>query len=135
MASDLSGVTETSLLIYEWLKENTSLSVAFISYHKLQKEEISHGLIDDFGSFKLSEQRKAMKKLKKDFDVVIFDGSSGLFKKNIQLLSSLDRLFVLGEENMQFAQTLHSLLQFHKSFDPTVKNLINKLNDNTKVGS
>ena len=43
-----SGVTELSLSIYYWLKMNTSLSVAFISYGTLEIEEISNELIHDF---------------------------------------------------------------------------------------
>ena len=43
-----SGVTELSLSVYQWLNKNTTLSVAFIAYGTLEKEESSSELIHGF---------------------------------------------------------------------------------------
>lgn len=122
-----SGVTELSLSVYEWLKSNTTLSVAFISYGTLRKEEISSELIHEFSKLTVTEQKRKVKKMKKEYDIVIYDASSQLSDGVIKLLSIVDRLFVIGEENKEFAVKLHQIIKLNKIFDRRVKNFITHL--------
>lgn len=125
-----SGVTELSLSIYNWLKINTTLSVAFISYGKLEKEEICHELVHEFSKLTLTEQKRKIRKMKKEFDIIIYDASSQISNEVLKLLPIVDRLFVVGEEHSDFAVKLHQINQFNKIFDKNVKNFIKSLQGN-----
>lgn len=125
-----SGVTELSLSIYNWLKINTSLSVAFISYGTLEKEEISNELVHEFSKLSLIEQKRKVKQLKKEFDIVIYDASSQLSEGVLKLLPIVDRLYVVGDEHREFAVKLHEIIQFNKIFNKSVKNFITHLQGN-----
>lgn len=125
-----SGVTELSLSIYHWLKIYTTLKVAFISYGTLEKEENSSELIHGFADISLLEQKRKVKQLKKDFDIIIYDASSQLSEVVLKLLPIVDRLFVVGEEHRDFAVKLHEIIQFNKIFDKSVKNFITHLQGN-----
>lgn len=125
-----SGVTELSLSIYNWLKTNTALSVAFISYGALEKEELSNELIHEFSKLTLLEQKRKVKHLKKEFDIIIYDASSQLSEGVLKLLPIVDRLFVVGEEHRDFAVKLHEIIQFDKIFDKSVKSFITHLQGN-----
>ncbi|WP_338452140.1 hypothetical protein R4Z09_09810 [Niallia oryzisoli] len=122
-----SGVTELSLSIYKWLKEHTNLKVAFISYGSLEKEEISDELIHGFSNLTLTQQKQKIKKMKKEFNIIIYDASSQLSEGVLNLLPIVDRLFVVGEEHKDFAIKLHQIIEFNKIFDKRVKNLITHL--------
>lgn len=122
-----SGVTELSLSIYNWLKLNSPLSTAFISYGTLAKEEISNELIHEFSKLSLTDQKRRIKKLKKEFDIIIYDASSELSDHVLKLLPFVDRLFVVGEEYTDFAVKLHQIIKFNKMFDINVKNFITQL--------
>jgi hypothetical protein len=124
-----SGVTELSLSVYHWLKVNTSLSIAFISYGILEKEEISNELIHEFSKLSVTEQKRKVKKMKKEFDIIIYDASSQLSDGVLQLLPIVDRLFVVGEEHTGCAVKLHQIIQFNEMFDKSVKNFIKHLQD------
>ncbi|NSL52684.1 hypothetical protein [Calidifontibacillus erzurumensis] len=125
-----SGVTEMSLSIYQWLKKNTFLKVAFISYGVLEKEEISNDFIHGFSNLSLIEQKRKVKQLKKEFDIIIYDASSQLSEGVLKLLPIVDRLFIVGDENRDFAVKLHEIIQFDKLFDNSVKNFIAHLQGN-----
>ncbi|KEF35975.1 hypothetical protein M670_04865 [Schinkia azotoformans MEV2011] len=125
-----SGVTELSLSIYNWLKSNTTLLVAFISYGPLEKEEISNELIHEFSKLSLIEQKRKVKQLKKQFDIIIYDASSQLSDGVLKILPIVDRLFVVGDEHRDFAVKLHEIIQFNKIFDKSVKNFITHLQGN-----
>lgn len=125
-----SGVTELSLSIYNWLKTNTNLSVAFISYGSLEKEDCSNELIHEFAKLTLTEQKRKVKAMKKKHDIIIYDASSKLSEGVLKLLPIVDRLFVVGEEHKDFAVKLHQIIQFDKIFDKSVKNFITHLSGN-----
>ncbi|WNS74989.1 hypothetical protein RRV45_19225 [Bacillus sp. DTU_2020_1000418_1_SI_GHA_SEK_038] len=126
-----SGVTELSLSIFRWLKINTSLSAAFISYGTLEKEENSEDFIHEFSKLTLAEQKSKVKKMKKEYDIIIYDASSQLSEGVLKLLPIVDRLFVVGEEHKDFAVKLYQIIQFNKIFDKNVKNFIKHLQGNT----
>src|SRR3954451_15809456 len=73
-----SGVTELSLSIYNWLKVNTNLAAAFISYGTLEKEETTNELIHEFSKLSLPEQKRKVKIMKNQYDIIIYDASSQL---------------------------------------------------------
>lgn len=125
-----SGVTELSLSVYNWLKKNTTLSAAFISYGTLEKEETSKELIHEFSKLSLIDQKRKVKVMKKQFDIIIYDASSQLSEGVLKLLPIVDRLFVVGEEYTNFAIKLHQIIQFNKTFDKSVKNFITHLRGN-----
>lgn len=125
-----SGVTELSLSIYNWIKSNTTLSPAFISYGTLEKEEVSNELIHGFSMLSLTEKKDRVKKMKKEFDIIIYDASSQLSEGVLELLPIVDRLFVVGEEHREFAIKLHEIIEFNKIFDKKVKNFITHLKGN-----
>lgn len=125
-----SGVTELCLSIYYWLKMNTTLSAAYISYGTLEKEEISDEIIHEFSKLSLTEQKRKVKKLKKEYDIIIYDASSQLSEGVLKLLPIVDRLFVIGEEHKDFAVKLQEIIQFDKIFDKSVKNFITHLQGN-----
>jgi hypothetical protein len=125
-----SGVTELSLSIYNWLKLNTTLSTAFISYGTLEKEEISNELIHEFSKLTLTEQKRKVKKMKKEYDIIIYDASSQLSEGVLKLLPIVDRLFVVGEEHADFAVKLHQIIKLNKIFDKNVKDFIADLRGN-----
>ncbi|WP_163100159.1 hypothetical protein [Peribacillus alkalitolerans] len=125
-----SGVTELSLSIYKWLKMNTNLSVAFISYGTLEKENTSSELISDFSKLSLTEQKRKVKQMKKEHNIIIYDASSQLSEGVLKLLPIVDRLFVVGEEHQEFAGKLHQIIQFNKMFDKSVKSFITHLRGN-----
>ena len=125
-----SGVTELSLSIYRWLKMNTNLLAAFISYESLEKEELSNELIHGFSNLSVSEQKRKVKAMKKEFDIIIYDASSQLSEGVLKLLPIVDRLFVVGEEHKDFAVKLQEIIQFNKIFDKGVKNFISHLKGN-----
>lgn len=126
-----SGVTELSLLIFNWLKRNTDLSVAFISYGTLEKEKISDELIHEFSKLSITEQKRKVKKMKTQYDIIIYDAASQLSDGVLKLLSIVDRLFVVGEEHADFAEKLHQIIQFNKNFDKGVKSFITHLQGHT----
>ncbi|WP_394232436.1 hypothetical protein [Niallia oryzisoli] len=125
-----SGVTELSLSIYHWLKDNTDLRSAFISYGTLEKEETSDELIHEFSKLTLTEQKQKIKKMKKEYNIIIYDASSQLSEGVLSLLPIVDRLFVVGEEHTDFAIKLHQIIEFNKLFDKRVKNFITHLQGN-----
>ena len=125
-----SGVTELSLSIYQWLKENTNLNAAFISYGSLEKEEISEELIHKFSELTLTQQKQKIKSMKKEYNIIIYDASSQLSEGVLNLLPIVDRLFVVGEEHADFAIKLHQIIEFNKIFDKRVKNFITHLQGN-----
>lgn len=125
-----SGVTELSLSIFNWLKMNTNLSAAFISYGTLEKEKNSNELIHEFSKLSLTEQKRQVKKMKRENDIIIFDASSQLSEGILKLLPIVDRLFIVGEEHTDFAVKLHQIIQFNKIFDKSVKNFITHLKGN-----
>ncbi|WP_026576435.1 hypothetical protein [Bacillus sp. UNC438CL73TsuS30] len=125
-----SGVTGLSLSIYHWLKTNTSLSAAFISYGTLEKEEISSELIHEFSKLSLAEKKRKIKQMKKEFDIIIYDASSQLSEGVLSLLPIVDRLFVVGEEHRDFAVKLQQIIEFDKIFNKHVKNFITHLKGN-----
>lgn len=122
-----SGVTELSLSVYHWLKTNTTLSSAFISYGSLLKEENSDELIHEFSKLSLTEQKHKVKKMKKEYDIIIYDASSQLSEGVLKLLPIVDRLFIIGEEHKDFAVKLLQIIRFNKIFDKRVKNFITHL--------
>ncbi|MBB6444004.1 hypothetical protein [Bacillus benzoevorans] len=124
------GVTELSLSVYHWLKKNTTLSVAFIAYGTLEKEEMSLELIHGFSQWTVSEQKRQVRKMKRKYDIIIYDASSQLSEGVLKLLPIVDRLFVVGEENNEFALKIHQIIQFDKIFDNRVKNFITHLQGN-----
>ncbi|MFK2826167.1 hypothetical protein QYG89_10870 [Bacillus sp. B190/17] len=125
-----SGVTELSLSIYKWLKRNTYLSAAFISYGTLEKEEPSNELVHEFSKLSWAEQKRKVKKMKKEYDIIIYDASSQLSEGVLKLLPIVDRLFVVGEEHKDFAVKLYQTIQFNKIFDKSVKSFISQLQGN-----
>nr|WP_263326733.1 hypothetical protein [Neobacillus sp. Marseille-Q6967] len=125
-----SGVTELSLRVFDWLKMNTNLAVAFISYGTLEKEEISDVLLHEFSKLTVTEQKQKVKQLKKKFDIIIYDASSELSESVLKLLPIVDRLFVVGEEHTDFAVKLLQINQFNKTFDRSVRNFITHLKGN-----
>ncbi|MEH7439970.1 hypothetical protein V7182_21220 [Neobacillus drentensis] len=125
-----SGVTELSLAIFQWLKMNTNLSVAFISYGTLEKESPSSDLFHEFSKLSVSEQKRKVKQMKKEHDIIIYDASSKLSEGVLKLLPIVDRLFVVGEEHREFASKLHQIILFNKIFDKNVKSFITHLRGN-----
>lgn len=125
-----SGVTELSLSIYHWLKMNSALSAAFISYGTLENEENSNELIHEFSKLSLTEQKRKVKQMKKEFDIIIYDASSQLSEGVLKLLPIVDRLFVVGEEHTEFAVKLHQIIQFNKIFDKNIKNFLTHIKGN-----
>ncbi|MGJ7921122.1 hypothetical protein [Neobacillus sp. LXY-4] len=125
-----SGVTELSLSIFNWLKQNTNLTAAFISYGTLEKEEISKELIHEFSKLSITEQKRKIKRMKMDYNIIIYDASSQLSEGVLKLLPIVDRLYVVGEEHKEFAVKLHQIIQFNKIFDKSVKNFIKHLKGN-----
>lgn len=125
-----AGVTETALLVAGWLKENTSLSVAFVSNGKLEKEPINEQTIHRFADLPYEDQKQKMKELKSSFDIVIYDASSGLSAEILNLLPIADRLFILGEDDSRFALTLQEVIGFFKAFDGKSRDLINEIHEN-----
>lgn len=119
-----SGVTELSLSVYQWLKLNTNLTAAFISYGTLEKEVPTEELVHEFSKMSLTEQKNRIKKMKKENDIIIYDASSQLSEGVLKLLPIVDRLFVVGEEHADFAVKLHQIIKFDKIFDKNVKNFI-----------
>jgi hypothetical protein len=89
-----SGVTELSLAIYQWLKMKTNLSVAFISYGSLEKESPSSELFHEFSKLSDSEQKRKVKQMKKEHDIIIYDASS-------QLSEGVLKLEILTEPNQK----------------------------------
>lgn len=122
-----SGVTELSLSVYKWLNKNTTLSVAFIAYGTLEKEETSSELIHGFSQLPVTEQKQQIQKMKQEYDIIIYDASSKLSEGVLKLLPIVDRLFVVGEENNGLAYKLQQIIQFDKMFDDRVKNFITHL--------
>ncbi|WP_160722988.1 hypothetical protein [Bacillus sp. USDA818B3_A] len=125
-----SGVTELSVSVYHWLKTHTNLSVAFISYGSLQKEDTTNELIQEFSKLTLTEQKRKVKQMKKAHDITIYDASSQLSEGVLKLLPIVDRLFVVGEEHKEFAYKLQQIIQFDKIFDRNVKSFISHLRGN-----
>jgi len=125
-----SGVTELSLSIYKWLKLNTNLSVAFLSYGTLEKENTSNELIHGFSQLSVLEQKRKVKQMKKENDIIIYDASSQLSEGVLKLLPIVNRLFVVGEEHKEFAVKLQEIIQFNKIFDRSVKSFITHLRGN-----
>ncbi|MEH7416776.1 hypothetical protein V7266_15940 [Neobacillus drentensis] len=125
-----SGVTELSVSIYHWLKANTTLSVAFISYGSLERENTSNELIHEFSRLSVAEQKRKVKQMKKAHDITIYDASSQLSEGVLKLLPIVDRLFVVGEEHNEFAYKLQQIIQFDKIFDKNVKSFITHLRGN-----
>jgi hypothetical protein len=125
-----SGVTELSLSIYNWLKVNTNLAAAFISYGTLEKEETTNELIHEFSKLSLPEQKRKVKIMKNQYDIIIYDASSQLSEGVLNLLPIVDRLFVVGEEHTDFAVKLQKIIQFDKIFDKSIKNFITYLRGN-----
>ncbi|MEH7308773.1 hypothetical protein, partial [Neobacillus drentensis] len=105
-----SGVTELALSIFNWLKLNTNLAAAFISYGSLEKEETSPELIHEFSKLSLTEQKRKIKIMKNDYDIIIYDASSQLSEGVLKLLPYVDRLFVVGEEHTDFAVKLQKII-------------------------
>lgn len=124
-----SGVTETSLGIFRWFRDKTDISVAYVSNGTLQSETPNEEMIHQFTDMTLNEQKKELNRLRKEYDIVIFDGSSSLSEEALKILPICDRLFVLGEENMQFAEALHALIYFNETFDTKSKKLIHLTNN------
>lgn len=122
-----SGVTTKSLSVYRWLKTNTDLSVALVSYATLDQEKKSNDLIHGFADLTLLQQKNKMKKLKKEFDIIIYDASSRISDNVLQLLPIVDSLYVVGDDNANFAEKLHQLLHFNTIFNPKVKNFVKHL--------
>jgi hypothetical protein len=125
-----SGVTELSVSIYHWLKTNTNLSVAFISYGSLERENPSNELIHEFSKLSVPEQKRKVKQMKKAHDITIYDASSQLSEGVLKLLPIVDRLFVVGEEHKEFAYNLQQIIQFDKMFDRNVQSFIAHLRGN-----
>ncbi|WP_102347799.1 hypothetical protein [Bacillus sp. Marseille-P3661] len=125
-----SGVTKFSLSIYNWLKRNTALSVAFISYGTLEKEQTTNELVHGFSELSLVEQKRKVKQMKKEFDIIIYDASSQLSEGVLKLLPIVDRLFIVGDEHRDFAVKLHDIIEFNKIFDKSVKSFIAHLEGN-----
>lgn len=124
-----SGVTETSLGIFRWFRDKTDISVAYVSTGTLQIETPNEEMIHQFTDMTLTEQKKELIRLRKEYDIVIFDGSSRLSEEVLKILPICDRLFILGEENMQFAEALHALIYFNETFDTKSKKLIHSTNN------
>ncbi|MBV7506572.1 hypothetical protein KW850_15005 [Bacillus sp. sid0103] len=116
-----------ALSIFNWLKLNTNLAAAFISYGSLEKEETSPELIHEFSNLSLTEQKRKIKIMKNDYDIIIYDASSQLSEGVLKLLPYVDRLFVVGEEHTDFAVKLQKIIQFDKIFDKSVKNFITNI--------
>lgn len=122
-----SGVTETSLSVFHWLKNHSKLSVCFISYGTLDKESIDDSVIQRFSELSLTEKKKTIKKLKNKFDIIVYDASSDLSDESLKVLSILDRLFILGEDNLQFAEKLHKLIFLNSTYDKKTKTFISHI--------
>jgi hypothetical protein len=116
--------------VYRWLKTNTTLAIAFIAYGTLEKEEISSELLHGFSKWTVTEQKRLVKKMKNEYDIIIYDASSQLSEGVLKLLPIVDRLFVVGEENIEFSNKLQQIIQFDKIFDYRVKNFIAHLQGN-----
>lgn len=124
-----SGVTQKSLAVFQWLRNHTSLKVAFVSNETLLEEPLSDAVHHEFGLLTMANRKKQMTRLKREFDLVIYDASSKLTDEVLQLLPLFDRLFILGEDNIKYAQTLRDLLQFDKMFDTSVRRFVHQLQD------
>ncbi|MFC4768314.1 hypothetical protein [Effusibacillus consociatus] len=129
-----AGVTETALLVANWLRQNTSLSIAFVSNGILEKEPITKETVHKFAELSFDEQKQKIKELKSAFDIVVYDASSGLSADILKLLPMADRLFILGEDDSRFSETLHHVIKFNRLFDRKSRDLVNELhNDETYV--
>jgi len=124
-----SGVTETSLSVFQQLKQSNDFSVAFVSNGILEKEPLSDGTAHQFADRSLTEQKKIISELKSKFDIVIYDASSKLNDEVLQLLPIVNRLFVIGDDNVAFTENLYKIMDFNKHFDSKSKNLIHQLNN------
>jgi len=124
-----AGVTETALSIYHELKKHTSLSLAFISNEKLEKEPIQPGMIHPFKTLTPAQQRKQIDQLKGKADIVIFDASSKMTEDVLKLLPIMSRLFVLGEEHVKFTEMLYKVLEFNRLFDKKSKKLVSHVHN------
>ena len=124
-----AGVTKMALEIYKKLQSYESLSIGFVSNHRLEVEPITDHTSHLFADLSLSEQKKKINMLKKEFDIIIYDASSGLSETTLNLLPVVDRLFILGEDDTFFAQTLFSVITFNRSFERHSKDLVNQLHN------
>lgn len=118
-----SGVTELSLSVFHWLNNNSDLSVSYISNDKLEIDKHKN-IVDNFSSLSLPKQIQKINSLKKKFDVIVYDASNGINHITFKVLPVVDRLFVLGEENIRFTEILYEVLHFNKTFDKESKRLI-----------
>ena len=91
---------------------------------------ISNELIHEFSKLSLTEQKSKIKKMKREYDIIIYDASSQLSEGVLKLLPIVDRLIVVGEEHTDFAVKLHQIIQFNKIFDKSVKSFITHLQGN-----
>lgn len=124
-----SGVTETSLAVFRYLQNLNDFSVAFVSNEILEKEPINNETAHKFANLTLNEQKKKIGELKSKFDIVIYDASSKLNEEVLKLLPIVNRLFVIGDDNVVFTENLYKILDFNKHFDNKSRNLINQLNN------
>lgn len=124
-----AGVTETALSIYHELKQHTTLSLAFVSNEKLEKEPFNPDMIHPFKTLSPAQQRKQIDQLKSKFDIVIFDASSKMTEDVLKLLPIMNRLFVLGEEHVKFTEMLYKVLEFNRLFDKKSKKLVNQVHN------
>jgi hypothetical protein len=124
-----AGVTETALSIFHELKNKTTLSVAFVSNEKLEKEPTNPEMIYPFKTLSLTEKRKQIAELKSKVDIVIFDASSKMTDDVLKLLPIMNRLFVLGEEHVKFTEMLYKMLEFNRLFDKKSKKLVHQVHN------
>jgi MinD-like ATPase involved in chromosome partitioning or flagellar assembly len=117
-----SGVTKMSLAVYQYLKENASIPVTFVSNGRHDESPKDYE-VHEFAELSLEEQKEKIKELKENFKIVIYDASSGLNEETLKLLPIADRLFIVGEDDTEFASTLFSVINFNKSFDPKSRDL------------
>lgn len=128
-----NDVTNTSLSIYYKMKETTNFSIAFISF-KIIEHKKNDSIFDHFSSLSFQEQIDKIEKLKKKFDMIIFDTSNSLSMNILQYISIVDRLFIVGDGNVNFAQQLQRFTYWNHFFDQNNKNLpFTPLEDNLYV--